>query len=209
MTVVIPEILTRRNEATALALLKAYFDPAGPYPGREFDFLGANDPYRITPEDLLALSVRGLPVEPDSILHFYRDTERREKITAALEAIDAGRCITDADGEVLLLKQLPQLVELWDLVAGIDGFDREYTSMLLSRKRPRLVPVYNDAVKRGLGLADGDDHWAIMVKLFADQDFKMRLIGLRGELGFNRDNMSLQRLFEVLLWMDQNHTGRP
>lgn len=205
MSIYVPNLFHAEGEAKATVLLERYFDPSGPFISREFDFIEPNDPYQITAVDFLALVTRGLPLSPEAIVTFLADTERQQKIQHALTAIEDGRCITDPDGEVLLLQETDELTKLWDLVMGIPGFNAELTSTLLSRKRPRLVPVSNSVTLEAFKVQDQADHWPTMVGLFNISDVKMRLIGIRSALGFNRENMSLQRLIDVALWMERFH----
>ena len=105
----------------------------------------------------------------------------------------AGSCSHDPVAGRLeqLLSQLPTDVDLWDadddLLAvrgqawetirtldedGHGSADRWVTaSKLLARKRPRLVPLYDEKVRRVVALADGTDWW-LSLREALRQDFE-------------------------------------
>ena len=152
-------------------------------------------------------------------------------VTVSTQALPAAAHDPVAGRLEQLLRQLPTDVDLWDAdddllaVAGEawevirtldeDGHgtaDRWVTaSKLLARKRPRLVPLYDEKVRRVVALADGTDWW-----LSLREALRRDLRGQRGAPPRPRRRcreasvpgyVSVLRSLDVIIWSLRH--GRP
>jgi Family of unknown function (DUF6308) len=72
---------------------------------------------------------------------------------------------------------------------------------LLARKRPHLIPVYDNRVRDVLGRPRPDNSWwrDLWCQLVNDQSLAAHLRAVRSRAG--ADHMSLLRVFDVMCWM--------
>ncbi|MFF7756029.1 DUF6308 family protein [Streptomyces sp. NPDC007971] len=93
----------------------------------------------------------------------------------------------------------------WDLLVGQHGVGWVIAGKLLARKRPRLLPVYDDVVRCTLG--HPPDFWLpLHAALRAQEGASQRaLVGLRQAAGLS-DSVSALRVCDVVVWM-QHRTG--
>lgn len=128
-------------------LLRSFFDGKGPFAGVTFDEMGANDPYQIGPSDLVAVSLLDVRFEPRAVRGILeRDAADLSEMLAEIPfEVDLWEA-DDADLNAALT-----LHEALDRYAGVG---ETKASKLLARKRPRLIPVIDSVVRRGLPLGD-------------------------------------------------------
>ena len=189
------------------ALLR-YFHGSRRFSGSVFDsYAGGGDrpgvENRVTHEDVLAVAAVNVTVSTSlgrQLLH--------EPVAGLLEQ---------------LLRQLPTDVDLWDAdddLLGVaaqawemirtldeDGHgsaDRWVTaSKLLARKRPRLVPLYDEKVRRVVALADGTDWWLSLREALRrdceDNEVRHRVRGAMREASVP-GYVSVLRCLDVILW---------
>lgn len=129
--------------------LRTYYGPDSTYDGRRYDELGDGDPDRFTAEDVVAVSSLSVQIPITYSWRLLRD---------------------DADSLNELLRQVPRQLDLWDAGDGVVGpgspADRLWQCLksfgkhggddgdawvtagkLLARKRPRLIPIYDNRVR--------------------------------------------------------------
>jgi hypothetical protein len=82
----------------------------------------------------------------------------------------------------------------------VHGIEWVVANKLLARKRPRLLPVYDNDVRDLLGAPT--DFWASLRETLAadDQALHRRLLNIRDEAGVG-DDVSALRVFDVVCWM--------
>jgi hypothetical protein len=95
--------------------------------------------------------------------------------------------------------------QLWQLLCRCGGKHlRVYANKLLARKRPRLLPVYDQKVAELLHYPKS--YWACLWTWFdGDRERAKALADLRAEAG-GLEDISLLRCLDVVLWM--RATGR-
>lgn len=189
----------------AVELLKDYYRPiskGGRFEGRGFDCaeggsLADNDPNHLTPEDLIAVQLLHVPMSP--------------RVITALLITDAWKCDCFlAKIPVDLAFEDPKAVELFSdngIVEQayhelnlINGVGETTATKILARKRPRLVPIIDSAVRRSLGRKRG--HIWRPLQLWIQDENQARvpeLERIRSDAGLS-NNLSILRVFDVLAW---------
>jgi hypothetical protein len=180
-------------EPAAGQLLEAFFDPAGPFAGTTFDDLPDNPPGRFTAGDLVAATLLDMRFAPRAV-----------------------RAILDARADELgrLLAAVPDDVDLWDATdehleaarglyrtlrsgGAFKGIGPTTTSKLLSRKRPRLIPIVDSVVRDALELTG--DYWAEMRGALQEPGLPARIERIRPP-GVG-PKVSTLRLLDAAVWM--------
>jgi len=191
-------ILRAMIENHGSELVRRYFD-RGPtdgslFAGALFDTLGDNDPTRITAEDLVAVSLLDVRFGPDAV---YRLLLRGEA-NSLLAAVDPALELWAAGAE---LDEQSAAWKLWRLLTGIPGIGPTKASKLMSRKRPRLIPIVDSVIRAKLSLGNIDT-WAAMRAVLEDPETRDAIDGLRQTVepvaGYSP---SMLRLVDVLTWM--------
>lgn len=188
----VPAMLDRIQrvlDAPGLAqLAAAYFDPTGPFAGRCLDQLGDNPPNRITRDDLLAVSLLGITWRPPAVRNIL---DRDANVLAGLL-----EPITDTDlwlaDDALLDAASTAWQRLRDAGAGPVGAGK-----LLARKRPRLVPIVDQVIKRALQ-PPRRRVWVTLRGCLRDEALRERIERLRPA---GAEDTSTLRLLDVAVWM--------
>jgi hypothetical protein len=188
-----------RDRATGRAL----------YSGSYFERLGgggdrAEVAYQFTADDLIAVTMLSVRIERFHALHVL-DYRARE-FSRLLTLIPIGIALHDPEAEALIASDGPA-TELWEAIRDIkptsarDRIGPIRAGKLLARKRPDLVPVYDDHVKQVLGRRHTDRSWwrDLRSQFIDDRDLVGRLQAVRAQAGAN--HMSLLRVFDVMCWM--------
>ncbi|WP_236787904.1 DUF6308 family protein [Amycolatopsis sp. GM8] len=210
----------------SLASLRQYFREDGPgealYSGRRFERLasGGDAPDVrdvITPADVLALSFLSitdrLPAVTINVTETYAD-----QITKLLAQLPTELAMHEASWDYYA--EGSPAAELWTLLCHCGGKHRWVTAnKLLARKRPHLLPVYDNEVAKLLD--QPISFWACLWTWFhANPSRQEALTRLRAEAGGIED-ISLLRCLDVVLWMrgaafgatshshDRRHHERP
>lgn len=187
----------------AADLLRQYFDTSlngEYYSGAFFERLdGGGDRAgvrnRFTGADLVAVKMLSIRVPQDMVREMRaRDAEFRR----LLEQIPYDVDLVDADPK--LVDESSAAWDLWERLKTVHGVEWVVANKLLARKRPRLLPVYDNDV-RGL-LGTPADFWASLRQTLAadDHDLHRRLLNVRDEAGVG-DDISPLRVFDVVCWM--------
>lgn len=204
----LPRSLTRPSDAHAIALLREYYQPAPEHRGGVahtgclFDTwagggAAAGVADRFTADDLIALSLLGVTV-PGRTAILLLDRQAAE-YSALLAAIGPDRDLADVpDGEIS--PNWPAW-RAHDLLRTLDGLDWVGAAKLLARKRPRLIPGYDRAVRAVLG---GEHYYwePLRESLRADgRRLHQRLLQIRDKAEVPAD-ISAIRVFDILASMD-------
>ncbi|MEJ2887978.1 DUF6308 family protein [Actinomycetospora aeridis] len=198
---------------TLTGYLQGELDGGWAFSGSQFEALGGGgdqgpDASRITAEDLVAVSLLGVSITEHAALRVLgRDGEAisalLEDVPVALDLHEA----TDAD-----IGPGSPAERVWDLVrrrGDRASIGPTKTSKLLTRKRPRLVPVYDRVVRRELGLRNHGNYWVEVRDLLrADPRYVEELVRAREDVGL-ADRVSLARTFDALLWMSDPRRSPP
>lgn len=176
--------------APADRLLRHFFDKDGPFAGSTFDEIGENPLNVIGPADVVAVSLLDVRFEPRAV-----------------------RALLERDSTQLseLLSDIPPYVDLWDaddrdlhaadaLFQALDSFDgvgETKASKLLARKRPRLFPVIDSVIRRGLPLGSSP---AMALRAALTQPSRRRAIESLRPSDIS-SSISTIRLLDAAVWM--------
>lgn len=205
---------TGEPESTeASKLLWRYFserkhDGSPRFTGARFERLagGGDRPetaYRVTADDLVAVSMLGVHVPGEAARAMLEDNALA--IHALLSAIPPDLDLWDAEDDHI--DSASPAWELWRQVRQHDDVGPTITSKLLARKRPRLVPVFDDVIEKASGL-DIDDAWTGFREVLTRERVQ-GLIAHRTAAGLGPE-ISILRLLDVLIWMEhwERRNGR-
>jgi hypothetical protein len=189
----------------AIPLVHSYFKGARrkngdpfPFSGAEFERLagGGHRPdsaNRITYDDIVAVSMLGVRIPAFASLALLED--RAEEITSLLEQIPRLQKLGSTDIDELLDPTSPAM-RLWMLLMSISGLKETKVSKLMARKRPHLVPVFDEVIGTNLGPIDG--HWARVHGLVTEHEHRLAAIRTAVRLG---TRVPLIRIIDVAVWM--------
>lgn len=135
--------------APADQLLLRFFDPNGPFAGATFDDVGVNPPDRIVTDDLVAVSLLDVRFEPRAVRAMLKSEPDIAQLKRMLTAIPAHVDLWNAEDH-----HLEAASALFDKLDGYASVGETKASKLLARKRPRLMPVIDSVIRRGLELRD-------------------------------------------------------
>lgn len=146
-------------DALAVVPFEAYYDVEGGYAGATFASASGSVPSDITAGDLFAVTLLNVDVNPHSARRSLDDGEPRDRVLAALRAVSSDVPFAAAGARELELA--------WAFYAAVKTAlanprvkrsDPWVTAAkVAARKRPRLLPVRDNEVRRVLGLASQRD----------------------------------------------------
>lgn len=230
---VIPDILTARFEDEAILRLRNYFGThkeyrrfasIGPettslpvFSGSRFDSFGRvdGDQDTVTPADLLSLAFLSVEVSAEAVIGILEQSG--PQIEALLRQVPSDLALHTMDNaafeQVLGASDSPGRM-LWDILRAHHlpvswGMGETRVSKLLARKRPHLIPIWDSHVGQALDLPHSGEHWIVMHSLLQDPELIERLARLRHSAIADRANVSLLRVFDVVVWHAQKYPGGP
>lgn len=197
----LPDCLARGDLDQALRYLQTYY--GRPYTGSFFDgwAQSANDPDRITADDLIAVSFLSVVVPPMAARELL-DT-RADEFGKLLEAVGPDRDLADQTEPI---DEDQPASHLYAAVRGLHGVGRTIGSKLLARKRPRLIPIYDSVVARVCSV--GHYHWEPLRNALYEDDLQQRLVELHRSAGLGPE-VSALRVLDVVAWMEGKASGVP
>lgn len=207
-----PSLLDRSNER-AVNLLRVYYSPLG---GRNRGFTGGQfdsfDPSRsraastntLTADDLLSLSLLSTPVPGRAALELL--SRQRRRFELLLEALGPDRDL--ATEPSVAEDQFTPAWELWRALDDLPGMGPTRVSKLMARKRPRLIPIFDEVMARTV-FAGTTNHWSDLWSALRDSQSALhqRLIDIRETAGLDA-SVSPLRVFDVCAWMDGTENGQ-
>ena len=184
------------NQTQVRKNLARYFDgkTGDTFTGRWFEkFAALGDPNRFAPSDVLAVEALSVKVPPESA---------------------ATLLVTDADRFNRLLQRVPPDADLWtvdrsvidsgsaasDLHAALDDLPKigwVTAGKLMAAKRPRLIPVFDNEVKRVLK-PPKERFWVTMYDHLSDESRCQKIAKVCSTAPAE---VSLLRRIDVALWM--------
>jgi hypothetical protein len=194
------------NEASALALVKAYFGKDGS-PGNEgehFHTLGHD--WRderfidvITAADVLSLATLNAMPSAGAVVELL-GAEVQASATALLRDIPVALAIADAEAASFAADDAPGS-KLWRLLRDVNGVGTTITSKLIARKRPLLFPIHDTVVGRVIGHENTLGFWNAMREtvLANNGEVYHRAEALR-EAGGLGEEITPLRVIDVVLW---------
>jgi hypothetical protein len=195
------------DQDATLRDLRRYFEdtppPGRPYTGRRFESLsgGGDRPEtanRFTADDLVAVTTLSVSV-PAEVAGQILDEPLGQQLADYLAKIPTSTALADDDADQHIATDSPAQ-QAWDLLMGCHGISWVTASKLLARKRPHLLPVYDDVVR--CALQHPVNVWAALrAALRADgKALDQKLHGLR-EAADLAPRVSALRVLDVALWM--------
>ena len=208
----LPISLQEESNERAVVLLTTYYSPLD---GRNAGFTGgrfdAFDPSSrrsastntFTSDDLLSLSLLSTPVPGRAALELL-DRQRR-RFECLLEDLGPDRdLVTEAS---VSEEQFAPAWALWRALDALPGMGPTRVSKLMARKRPRLIPIFDD-VLAGTVFAGSANQWQDLWCSLRDSGSALhqRLINVRGQADLDA-SISPLRVFDVCAWMDGTKNG--
>lgn len=195
----------------AVGHLREYFglDGGAAYTGARFEGLGGGGDRVgvadvVTAEDLVAVQMLSVRVPKETALELLEgetgrslsDLLRRIPVDADMAEVDASELDTGSAAH-----------QAWQLLRALDGIEWVTAGKLLARKRPRLVPVYDNVVKCLLGRPS--HFWLpLRTALRADDNaLHHTLLDLRKRAGVP-ETVSALRVCDIVLWMAHREDHR-
>lgn len=178
-------------EPPARELVAAYFDPDQTFAGYTFERLGTNPRDSFAIDDLLALTLMDVALSPPAVRAILGS--EHAKLSALLAPVRHDVDLwnaSDADLDVAaaLFEELTQQPGLGPIKAG----------KLMSRKRPRLIPVIDKHVVDVLRAPKGQ-YWRTMRDALAEGLLHSTVEqALRGKVPTDVPTL---RLLDVAIWM--------
>ena len=198
--------LTRRKQA--IADLKTYFaksDGVPNYTGSRFESLGGGGDRPevanvVTAEDLLALSLLSVEVRGDAALYLLE--VKASEISALLKELPTDRDLADLSADEIGDDWAAR--ELWRAIYSAKGFGPVFTSKLLARKRPRLIPIIDRGIRHVFG--SGENQWrslneALNTPVDGATTLQQLLVELREKSEID-EHISALRVLDVVAWME-------
>ncbi|MFG2083799.1 DUF6308 family protein [Micromonospora tulbaghiae] len=199
------EVLAALDSPRSVPELQAYFGLGGATPrtGSQFERLGGGGDRPdscnvITADDLIAIELLSVRVPPQTALDLLQGRLGRE-LSAHLAEIP-----TDVDlsgeGALAFVDDGSHADRAWRLVKKADGIGWVIAGKLLARKRPALVPVYDEIVSCAFGTRRGFWRW-LHGRLREDSGMLVgRLAELQAQARLPQE-VSRLRTLDVVFWM--------
>ncbi|MFF9149458.1 DUF6308 family protein [Streptomyces sp. NPDC014861] len=151
----------------------------------------------ITAADLIAVQTLSIKVPASAALALL-EGRVAEELSVLLAQIPADLDMADADPA--LLEPGSPADRAWRLIRGQKGLGWVTAGKLLARKRPRLLPVYDQVVRCAVG--HPESFWSsLRAALAADGGaLHKELLSLRDGVGVPK-TVSALRVCDVVLWM--------
>jgi hypothetical protein len=211
-----------RSDA-AVGYLQAYYGSGlepGDVPaftGARFEFLGGGGDRECTADsftasDLLAVELLSVQV-PGRVALDLLEGRLGQRAAELLAQIGTSLTLWDIPGgpvDVIVRKGGPA-EELWSLLEGQVGIGWVTAGKLLARKRPSLIPVYDEIVRCAFGRPE--KFWVALRDGLLRDDGKLadELTNLRYRAEIPQDTrqkVTLLRVLDVVVWMHHRNSHR-
>jgi hypothetical protein len=186
----------------AAPLVSRYFSDEPPlWSGRRFDRLGKlggsvdPSPDEFAAADLVAVSMLSVEIPAEASIEILESSH--EELSELLTQIPASTPIWKAS-DTDLAEGSPAW-RLFDRLDAIGGMGWVSANKLLARKRPHLLPVYDNVVKTALQ-PHGTHFWLPLRDAFFESDLATKLDHVRSKASIGSD-ISLLRVLDVAIWM--------
>ncbi|WP_338538289.1 DUF6308 family protein [Janibacter terrae] len=166
-----------------------------------FDPSGTRDESRdhFTADDLLSASLLSADIHPTAILRILNSDA--DALARALKTLGPDRelaSLTQSEA-----RELEASSTIWRALRSIPHIGPTRASKLIARKRPHLVPIYDEVVGSAVYGGTSDGQWVRMhAALTADSGaLHAHLTTLRVLAGLP-EWISVLRVFDVIAWLD-------
>jgi len=145
-------------------LLKRYV--GGEYTGAAFDLYRRSDPWSITSDDLVAVTMLSISINessnstirPSAVLQIHAQSRRIAGLLSQLPLARDLHTLRADDFDAWLDAGSPG-EPLYELLRHKISLPRVATHKLLARKRPQLFPIRDSVVENALSLSGQQDRW--------------------------------------------------
>lgn len=186
-------------------------DDVPPFTGGRFDRLGGGGDRpevrdMFTAADLIAVQILSVHVPPKVALDLLEGSLRRA-VSAKLRAMPTDVDLGAGRAAGFIADDSPAN-QAWDLLADSAGVGWVIAGKLLARKRPRLIPAYDDVVR--CAYRTSDDFWLWLDGRLREDGgvLRRRLEQLRTDAALS-NGISALILLDVVMWMRHrpSHVG--
>jgi hypothetical protein len=181
-------------------LLQTYYST---YTGRAFETLGRGGDLkavanRITPDDIVAVSMLGVNIPPQVSLELLNDANK--EVNGFLKEIPVKKDLWQVEESDIDNKS--NAAQLWKHLDGIVGVGWVTAGKLMARKRPQLIPVFDRVVRQAIKPRGSNTFWVSLHRELKAEDPGIvgRLRELKNEAALPR-KVSLLRVLDVAVWM--------
>ncbi|MFD9587611.1 DUF6308 family protein [Streptomyces sp. NPDC059980] len=158
---------------------------------------------RITAEDLVAVQTLSVTV-PASVALAILEGPLGVRLSGLLHAIPVDIDMVDADADIVADGSPAD--QAWQLLRGQPDVGWVIAGMLLARKRPRLLPVYDRVVRCAIGRPPS--FWLALHAVLREDDRAVhrQLLALR-RIARVPETVSALRVCDVVVWMGHRAEG--
>lgn len=187
-------------------LLEAYFGVANgapDYSGSWFERVGAdgNDPTRVTAADLVAVTMLSVEVPARAAIQILGPLA--DPLRTLLTEIPSDRDLWACDAADVAPGSLA--AQLWHAFEKLDGIGWVTAGKLCARKRPRMLPVYDNVVKKALALPAGESFWSTLHETLTTRpEVVARLDEIRSVSPGVPHDLPLLRVLDIAIWMQEH-----
>lgn len=203
--------------------LVRYYDPDGGFSGREFDPSDASqlsEHGHVTEGDLASLAKLSVTLKEPARSELLRG-ETHERLEELLLNIAVNQDLHSFESNPLTPDSAAW--QAWNILVvrgskseNMKGFGAVRASKLLARKRPHLIPIYDQVIGCVFGFKTPAGHWQWMYETLIANDYelvnRLKLLRVDGAAAIPRiSQISLLRILDVVVWMDHQSvhpTGR-
>lgn len=172
------------------------------YEGRFFDSFSrepsnsdsASSVNRVDADDVLAVQALSVTIPTSTAAGLIRD----ENVIRCLSAIPTEAALWD-DVALAYVQDGGPADELWSALKRYNGIGWVIAHKVCARKRPNLLPVYDDVVKHALQ-PSYDSYWLPLRSTLREYELVPVLEELRNRAEL-APGLSLLRVFDVAVWM--------
>ncbi len=205
------ELLRLLESPKSLDDLRTYYaDTGGLYAGRRFNSFALAEsqanPNRFTAGDILAVQCLSVTVPIEVAIDLVEGQlgdDIAELLVHVPRDLDLG---SDRAAEALKLGS--KAADAWKLLTQQDDVAWVTAGKLLARKRPRLIPVWDNVVRCALGRPEPGRVWLWLNNdVFRSTEIRDQLKTLHDAAGLPSE-VSLPRTFDVVVWMRHRRVHR-
>jgi hypothetical protein len=192
-------------------LIDQFFSDEGPFAGKTFTDLQPNDPYRISPADLLAVTLMDVTFPPRAVRWFLDPSHEaiQEGLLRGLpdpghhlHELQIGDLAGGNDFWMMLVHRQPPPgsgLERAELDKAFHKIGGVRADKLLARKRPQVFPIYDRWFEELFGARDTEfNYWQATMQVLGDVAVRNRLESLCLEA------ISPVRILDAMVWTWQS-----
>lgn len=207
MSLVRDRLLSVLREPVAASNIQSYFTEAGPghstYTGRLFEQFGGGGDREdsanvFTADDFVAVESLSVQVPPEAAYALLHGS-LGEELGGLLSQIPTDVDLGSSEAHTHLVEG-SAAYRVWTSLEAQPDIGWVTAGKLLARKRPRLIPVYDNVVRCVLG--EPKSVWMALDGALADSEVQNQLATLRPVAP---ERVSALRVIDVALWM-RHHT---